>query len=88
MSREGIRIRFKRPLRQTAGMVESLLKLAGLDWPVPNFSTLCRGPKTLAVQVTSRRADGPLNQLVDSPGIKLLGDGAWQASPGSKPSGT
>jgi len=23
--------------RQTAGMVASLLKLAGLDWPVPDF---------------------------------------------------
>ncbi|SLN48576.1 Transposase DDE domain protein [Roseisalinus antarcticus] len=79
MSREGIRIRFKRPLRQTAGMVASLLRLAGLDWPVPDFSALCRGQKTLAVQVPYRRADGPLNLLVDSPGIKFLGDGAWQA---------
>ena len=32
MSREGIKILFKLPLRQTAGMVASLLKLAGLDW--------------------------------------------------------
>lgn len=30
-----IRILFKLPLRQTAGMVASLLKLAGLDWPAP-----------------------------------------------------
>jgi len=26
-----------------------------------------------------RRADGPLNLLVDSTGIKFFGDGAWQA---------
>ena len=64
--------------RQTAGMVASLLKLAGLDWPVPDFSTLCRRQKTLAVQIPYRRADGPLNLLVDSTGIKLLGDGEWQ----------
>jgi len=32
-------------------MVASLLKLAGLDWPVPDFSTLCRRQKTLAAQV-------------------------------------
>jgi len=32
-------------------MVASLLKLAGLDWPVPDFFTLCCRQKTLAVQV-------------------------------------
>jgi IS5 family transposase len=74
-----IRVLFKLPLRQTAGMVASLLRLARLDWPVPDFSTLCRRQKTLAVQIPYRRADGPLNLLVDSTGIKLLGDGAWQA---------
>ena len=74
-----IKILFKLPLRQTAGMVASLLRLAGLDWPVPDFSILCRRQKTLAVQIPYRRADGPLNLLVDSTGIKFLGDGEWQA---------
>ncbi len=74
-----IKILFKLPLRQTAGMVASLLKLAGLDWPVPDFSPLCRRQKTLAVQISYRRADGPLNLLMDSTGIKFLGDGEWQA---------
>ena len=74
-----IKVLFKLPLRQTAGMVASLLKLAGLDWPVPDYSTLCRRQKTLAVQIPYRRADGPLDLLVDSTGIKFLGDGEWQA---------
>ena len=65
--------------RQTAGMVASLLRLAELDWPVPDYSTLCRRQKTLKVQIPYRRADGPLNLLVDSTGIKFLGDGEWQA---------
>ena len=60
-------------------MVASLLRMARLDWPVPDFSTLCRRQKTLAVQIPYRHADGPLNLLVDSTGIKLLGDGKWQA---------
>jgi hypothetical protein len=38
-----------------------------------------RRQKTLAVQIPYRRADGPLNLLVDSTGIKFLGDGEWQA---------
>lgn len=41
-----IKVLFKLPLRQTAGMVASLLRLAGLDWPVPDFSKLCRRQKT------------------------------------------
>jgi hypothetical protein len=74
-----IKVLFKLPLRQTTGMVSSLLKLADLDWAVPDYTTLCRRQKTLAVQIPYRRADGPLNLLVDSTGIKFLGDGEWQA---------
>ncbi|SDX64411.1 Transposase DDE domain-containing protein [Roseicitreum antarcticum] len=74
-----IKVLFKLPLRQTAGMVASLLRLSGRDWPVPDYSTLCRRQKTLKVQIPYRRADGPLNLLVDSTGIKFLGDGEWQA---------
>ena len=74
-----IKVLFKLPLRQTTGMVASLLKLAGLDWAVPDYTTLCRRQKTLAVQIPYRRADGPLNLLVYSTGIKFLGDGEWQA---------
>lgn len=60
-------------------MVASLLRLAGLDWPVPDCSTLCRRQKTLTVQIPCRCAEVPQNLLVDSTGIKFLGDGEWQA---------
>lgn len=74
-----IKVLFKLPLRQTAGMVASLLRMAGLDWPVPDYSTLCCRQKSLTVQIPYRRADGALNLLVDSTGLKFLGDGEWQA---------
>ncbi|GAA4219891.1 hypothetical protein GCM10022290_12530 [Sagittula marina] len=61
-----IKILFSPPLRQIAGMVASLLRLAGLDWPVPEHSTLCRRQKTLKVQIPYLRAGGPLNLLVPS----------------------
>jgi hypothetical protein len=41
-------------------MVASLLKMAGLDWAVPDYTSLCPRQKTLAVQIPYRRADGPL----------------------------
>jgi Transposase DDE domain len=46
-----IKVLFKLPLRQTTGMVASLLKMADLDWAVPDHTTLCRRQKTLAVQI-------------------------------------
>lgn len=74
-----IKVPFKLPLRKTTGMVASLLKMANLGWAVPDYTTLCRRLKALAVQIPYRRADGPLNLMVDSTGIKSLGDGEWQA---------
>ena len=72
-----VKVLFGLPLRQTTGMVASILSMAGLDWPVPDFSTLSRRQKTIEVQITQRRVPGPLNLLVDSTGIKFLGDGEW-----------
>ncbi len=74
-----VKVLFGLPLRQATGMVASILSMAGLDWPVPDFSTLSRRQKTIEVQITHRRAAGPLNLLVDSTGIKFLGDGEWLA---------
>ncbi len=74
-----MKVPFKLPLRQTTGMVASLLKMADLDWAVRDYTTLGRRQETLAVQIPYRRANGPLNLLVDSTGIKFLGDGEWQA---------
>ena len=74
-----IKVLFKLLLRQTTGMVAGLLKRAGLDWEVPDYTTLCRRQKTFAVQILYRRTDGSLNLLVDSTVIKFLSDGEWQA---------
>ncbi len=66
-------------LRQTTGFVESLLGLIGLDWDVPDFSTLSRRQKTLAVNSPHRGSQGPLHLLIDSTGIKVEGEGEWNA---------
>ena len=73
-----IKCLYKLGLRQTIGMVESLIKLANLDWPVPDFSTLCRRQKDLVVDIPYRRPEGGLHLLVDSTGIKILGEGEWK----------
>ena len=67
-----VRAVFHQPLRQTEGLVSSLLELMGLDLPVPDHSTLSRRSRTLAV--APQAASGP---LVDSTGVKLSGPGEW-----------
>lgn len=65
-------------LRQAMGMVESLLKLAGLSWRVPDYSTVCRRQKTLKVRIPYRPAAQGLHLLVDSTGLKMMGEGEWK----------
>ncbi len=79
MSREGLKVLFGMPLRQTSGFVQSLLRLVGLDWATPDFSTLCRRQRTLNVSLLYRGSAGPLNLLIDSTGIKAEGEGEWNA---------
>ena len=70
---------FGKALRQTTGFVESLLHLIGLDWAVPDFSTLSRRQKTLKVNIPYRGSQGTLHLLMDSTGIKVEGEGEWNS---------
>lgn len=73
-----IKCLFGLALRQSLGLVHSLLRLAGLDWRVPDFSTVSRRQRTLRVQLPYRAATCALDLLVDSTGIKFLGEGEWK----------
>jgi hypothetical protein len=74
-----MKVLFGMALQQTTGFVESLLQLSGLDWSVPDFSTLSRRQKTLAVNIPYRGSQGALDLLIDSTGIKVEGKGEWHA---------
>jgi hypothetical protein len=70
-----LKVLFGMPLRQTTGFVQSLLRLVGLDWATPDFSTLCRRQQTLNVSLPYRGSTGPLNLLlIDSTSIKAEGE--------------
>ncbi|UEM25222.1 IS5 family transposase (plasmid) [Skermanella mucosa] len=72
-----LRTVFHQPLRQTEGLVGSLLELMGLDLPVPDHSTLTRRSRTLTMAPQAWPARGPVHLLVDSTGVKLSGPGEW-----------
>jgi len=65
-------------LRQAIGLVESVLQLSGLTWTTPDFSILSRRQQTLNVQIPYTRSQAGLHLLVDSTGIKFLGEGEWK----------
>ena len=64
-------------LRQTEGLIGSVIALLGLDLTVPDHSTLSRRSKTLEMPPLRRSGSGPLHLLVDSTGLKLGGAGEW-----------
>ena len=63
-------------VRQTEGMIGSILALLGLDLAVPGRPTLSRRAGTLEVALPQRGAY-PVRRLVDSTGLKLCGSGEW-----------
>jgi hypothetical protein len=71
-----LRAVFRLALRQTEGLIGSILGLLGLDLPVPDHSTLSRRAETLEVP-RPRRGPEPVHLLVDSTGLRLRGPGEW-----------
>jgi len=66
-------------LRQSEGLLSSVLDLMGLDLPVCDHTTLSRGARTWMPSAERRAAaDGPLHVLVDSTGLKIYGAGQWR----------
>jgi len=69
---------FRLALRQTEGLIGSVIGLLRLALAVPDHTTLCRRAETLEVPRPQPRRDGePLHLLVDSTGLKLCGAGEW-----------
>jgi hypothetical protein len=71
-----LRAVFRLALRQTEGLIGSILALLGLDLAVPDHSTLSRRAETLEVP-RPRCGREPVHLLVDSTGLRLCGRGEW-----------
>jgi hypothetical protein len=71
-----LRTVFRLALRQTEGLIRSILHLLGLDLAVPDHSTMSRRARLLALP-RMRRGRRPVHLLVDSTGLRLSGPGEW-----------
>jgi Transposase DDE domain len=71
-----LRAVFRLALRQTEGLIGSIIRLLGLELAVPDHSTLSRRAETLELP-RPRPGSEPVHLLVDSTGLKLCGPGEW-----------
>src|ERR1051325_4626312 len=67
---------FRLALRQTEGLIGSIIGLLGLDLSVPDHTTLSRRAETLELP-RPQSGPEPVHLLVDSTGLKLCGAGEW-----------
>src|SRR5215211_5498609 len=78
-----LRAVFRLALRQTEGPIGSVIRLIGLDLPIPDHTTLSRRAATLEVprprsgNTEAGRDAEPVHLLVGSTGLKLCGPGEW-----------
>ena len=74
-----LRTAFKLALRQTAGLMTSVLTLMGLTISAPDHSTISRRTATLPAIQPASVPHGPLHVLIDSTGLQVYGAGgkAW-----------
>jgi hypothetical protein len=73
-----LRLLLKLPLRQCQGLVHSLMQMASLSLPVPDYSTLSRRQKHLPVSLPVRPRQQARHIVLDSTGLKVFGEGEWK----------
>jgi hypothetical protein len=71
-----LRAVFRLTLRQTEGLIGSIIAMLGFALAVPDHSTLSRRTETLEV-LRSGPGTRPVHLIVDSTGLKLCGAGEW-----------
>jgi hypothetical protein len=75
-----LRLVFHLALRQAEGFTRSVLRLIGLDFSVPDHSTLSRRGRGFAGrQPRAARHDTPAHVVLDSTGLQIFGQDAWDA---------
>jgi hypothetical protein len=80
-----LRTAFKLALRQTEGLMTSVLTLMGLTLSAPDHSTVSHRAVTLRMIRPAQVPHGPLHVLIDSTGLQVYGAGQWlEAKHGAK----
>jgi hypothetical protein len=70
---------FRLPYRQTEGLGRALMKLMGIDVAIPDFTSLAKRACKLKVSLDLTKIEGPIDIIIDSPGLKIVGAGEWRS---------
>jgi IS5 family transposase len=65
-------------LRATEGLLLSLIKLLDVDVRAPDYTTLSRHCRRLAVSLPRLPKSHALHVVMDSTGVKIFGEGEWK----------
>jgi hypothetical protein len=80
-----VRTAFKLPLRQTEGLMASVITLMDLTISAPDHTTISRRAVTLPVIQLASVPDGPWHLIFDGTGLQVYGVGQWlEAKHGAK----
>lgn len=69
---------FHLPLRQTQGLVRSILELMQIDLPAPHYSLLSRRARKLSINLTPDPSKTIRHLVFDASGLKVFGEGEWK----------
>ena len=75
-----LRFVFRLPLRQTEGFLRLVLFLMDVHLEAPDHTTLSRRSQHLAIELSRLPAKGPIDLIVDSTGLSIVGEGEWAAA--------
>jgi hypothetical protein len=75
-----LRLVFRLPLRQAEGFMRSVLSLMDVHLEAPDHTTLSRRSQHLAIELSRLPAKVPIDLMVDSTGLSIVGEGEWAAA--------
>ena len=64
-------------LRQAERFVQSIMRLLGFDLPIPDYTTISKRIRQVAVDIVSSKPQGRINLILDSTGLKMVGEKEW-----------
>ncbi len=72
-----LRLVYKQPLRQTEGLLTSIVQLLNLELPIPDYTTLSRRAKRIVLSKPPKQSSDSRVVIVDSTGLKVVGEKEW-----------
>jgi len=73
-----IKFILKLSYRALEGYLKSLLKILGIDLPVPSYSQICKRMKKLKLPGHLLKNKAVKHVVVDATGLKVYGEGEWK----------